>query len=147
MVNAKNLIEFYEENYIMQGSDSYAATIAYAKLEHAIHDFINAVIALMYKEKGIEEFHMHLTYFINFAEILALALIVIALIKDGTLSKENYASLAIIAVLFGVMAFLSTQLDATSFSQARAIFSGVIYIYCAVIVAILGGKKLNVNNS
>jgi hypothetical protein len=98
-------------------------------------------------EKGIEEFHMHLTYFINFAEILALALIVIALIKDGTLSKENYASLAIIAVLFGVMAFLSTQLDATSFSQARAIFSGVIYIYCAVIVAILGGKKLNVNNS
>lgn len=56
MVNAKNLIEFYEENYIMQGSDSYAATIAYAKLEHAIHDFINAVIALMYKEKGIEEF-------------------------------------------------------------------------------------------
>ncbi|MBQ9746609.1 MAG: hypothetical protein IJW21_07270 [Clostridia bacterium] len=97
-------------------------------------------------EKGIEEFHMYLTYFINFAEILALALIITALIKDGTLSKESYASLAIIAVLFGVMVFLSTQLGAVAFSQARAIFSGVIYIYCAITVAILGSKKFDAND-
>ena len=97
----------------------------------------------LYIEKSIEEIHLYFTYFLNFAEILALALIIVALIKDGTLSKESFASLAVLALLFGVMVFLSTQLGAYEFSQARAIFGAVVYIYYAVIVAFLGGKKVS----
>jgi hypothetical protein len=100
----------------------------------------------IYIEKTVEEIHLYLTYFLNFAEILALALIIVALIKDGTLSKESFASLAVLAVLFGIMVFLSTQLGAYEFSQAKAIFGGVVYIYCAIIVAILGCKKINSND-
>jgi cbb3-type cytochrome oxidase subunit 3 len=106
----------------------------------------DAGIRDIYIEKSIEEFHLHITYFLNFAEILALVLIIVALIKDGTLSKESFASLAVLAVLFGIMVFLSTQLGAYEFSQAKAIFGGVVYIYCAIIVAILGCKKINSND-
>ena len=114
----------------------------------AINAFENKTVGIrdIYIEKTIEEIHLYLTYFLNFAEILALALIIVALIKDGTLSKESFASLAVLAVLFGVIVFLSTQLRAYEFAQAKAIFAAVVYIYYAVIVAFLGGKKIDAND-
>ena len=114
----------------------------------AINVFENKTVGIrdFYIEKNVEEIHLYLTYFLNFAEILALALIIVALIKDGTLSKESFASLAVLAVLFGVMVFLSTQLGAYEFAEVKAIFSAVVYIYYACIVAFLGSKRIDTND-
>ena len=100
----------------------------------------------VYLEHDLAEFYLFLTYSLSFMEIVAVALIILALVRDKTIAKGNIIALPILAVLCSVALFLSTQLNATEFSYFSDILSVVIPVYCAVLIALISKKNVAHSN-
>ena len=95
----------------------------------------------VYLEHDLAELYLFLTYLLSFMEIVAVALIILALVRDKAIAKGNIAALPIFAVLCGVALFLGTLFNATEFSYFSDFLGVAIPVYCAVLIALIGRKN------
>ncbi len=94
-----------------------------------------------YLEHSLSLWYTNLSYAASFLQLVCICLMIIALVRDGTLHKANIISIPIIAVMLCVLIFLETQMNAAQFSSVINTFYPIIPIYCVFLVIFLGKKS------
>ena len=91
----------------------------------------------------LSQIYSNISYIASLLELILIAIMIIALVRDGTIHKANIASVPVFALFACVLIFLMTQTNANEFSHITSALSPLIPIYCSFIVISLGKKQAN----